>query len=165
MKNLLLYDLNYRQLIRYYNNRFSFASFSANVLNEHKKGIYNLKIQDQVCHVTPNNSYARKGETLYGGQIYIYDDYKATKQKYKCHINVEDCASIMSIKYIYKYLHKGHDRAFVKILKNNENVDKETYDVIILYLIILTVVMLVLWTLLGRSKNYHFQIDHILLFV
>ena len=36
-------------------------------------------------------------------------------KKYKCHINVEYCASIMSIKYIYKYLHKGHDRAFVKI--------------------------------------------------
>ena len=31
------------------------------------------------------------------------------------------------IKYIYKYLHNGHDRAFVKIQKNNENVDKETY--------------------------------------
>ena len=36
-------------------------------------------------------------------------------KKYKCHINVEYCASIISIKDIYKYLHKGHDRAFVKI--------------------------------------------------
>ena len=35
-KYLLFYD---RQLIRYYNNRFSFASF-----NEFKSGIYNLKI-------------------------------------------------------------------------------------------------------------------------
>ena len=83
MKNLLLYDLNYRQLIRYYNNRFSFASFSANVLNEHKKGIYNLKIQGQACHVTPNSIYARKGETPYGGQIDIYDDYKAIKRRLK----------------------------------------------------------------------------------
>ena len=81
MKNLLLYDLHYRQLIRYYNNRFSFASFSANVLNEHKKGTYNLKIQDQVCHVTPSSIYARKGETPYGVPIYIYDDYKATEQR------------------------------------------------------------------------------------
>ena len=83
MKNLLLCDLNYRQLTWYYNNRFSFASFSANVLNEHKKGIYNLKIQGQVCHVAPNSIYARKDETPYGGQIYIYDDYKATKQRLK----------------------------------------------------------------------------------
>ena len=36
-------------------------------------------------------------------------------KKYKCHISVKYCASIMSIKYVYKYLHKGHDRAFVKI--------------------------------------------------
>ena len=34
----------------------------------------------------------------------------------------------MSIKYIYKYLHKGHDRAFIK-LKNKQNDNtKETYD-------------------------------------
>ena len=55
-------------------------------------------------------------------------------KKCKFHINVEYCASIMSIKYIYKYLHKGHDRAFVKIKKNNENVDKETYDEISNYI-------------------------------
>ena len=30
-----------------------------------------------------NSIYARKGETPYGGQIYIYDDYKATKQRLK----------------------------------------------------------------------------------
>ena len=55
-------------------------------------------------------------------------------KKYKCHINVEYWASIMSIKYIYKYLHKGHDREFVKIKKNNKNVDKETYDEISNYI-------------------------------
>lgn len=35
--------------------------------------------------------------------------------KYKCHINVEVCASIGSIKYLYKYVYKGHDRAMVQI--------------------------------------------------
>ena len=35
----------------------------------------------------------------------------------------------MSIKYIYKYLHKGHDRAFLKLKKNKQSDDiKETYD-------------------------------------
>ena len=29
--------------------------------------------------------------------------------KYNCHINVEHCASIKSVKYIYKYVYKGHD--------------------------------------------------------
>ncbi len=30
--------------------------------------------------------------------------------KYRCHINVECIASIKAIKYIYKYVYKGHDR-------------------------------------------------------
>jgi hypothetical protein len=31
--------------------------------------------------------------------------------KYNCHINVEICCSIRSIKYTHKYVYKGHDRA------------------------------------------------------
>ena len=31
--------------------------------------------------------------------------------KYRCHINVESIASVKAIKYIYKYVYKGHDRA------------------------------------------------------
>ena len=33
--------------------------------------------------------------------------------KYKCHINVEHCASIKSLKYLFGYVYKGHDRAQV----------------------------------------------------
>lgn len=36
--------------------------------------------------------------------------------KYGAHINVERCGSIKSIKYLYKYVYKGHDRAYVKII-------------------------------------------------
>ena len=32
-------------------------------------------------------------------------------KKYKCHINVEYCATIRAVKYLYKYGCKGHDRA------------------------------------------------------
>ena len=38
-------------------------------------------------------------------------------EKYKCHINVEYCASIQSIKYIFDYIHKGSDRAFCALKK------------------------------------------------
>ncbi|KAI5412142.1 hypothetical protein KIW84_056991 [Lathyrus oleraceus] len=35
--------------------------------------------------------------------------------KYDCHINVEICSSIKSIKYLYKYVYKGPDRVAMKV--------------------------------------------------
>jgi hypothetical protein len=35
--------------------------------------------------------------------------------KYNAHINVEICSSVSSIKYIYKYVYKGHDRAIMEV--------------------------------------------------
>jgi len=35
--------------------------------------------------------------------------------KYDAHINVEFCSSISAVKYIYKYIYKGHDRAEVSV--------------------------------------------------
>jgi len=34
---------------------------------------------------------------------------------YKCHINVEVCSSITAMKYLYKYVYKGHDRALAVV--------------------------------------------------
>ncbi|RCV18220.1 hypothetical protein SETIT_3G282400v2 [Setaria italica] len=40
---------------------------------------------------------------------------------YNCHINVEICSSIKSVKYLYKYIYKGHDRtSFFADAKGNE---------------------------------------------
>ncbi|GMF48414.1 unnamed protein product [Phytophthora fragariaefolia] len=36
-------------------------------------------------------------------------------QKYDCHINVEVCTTIGAIKYLYKYVYKGSDRAVLTI--------------------------------------------------
>jgi hypothetical protein len=30
---------------------------------------------------------------------------------FNCHINVEVCTSVAAVKYLYKYVYKGHDRA------------------------------------------------------
>ena len=35
--------------------------------------------------------------------------------EFNCHINVEVCASIKSVKYIHKYIYKGHDRATLEM--------------------------------------------------
>ncbi|WVZ94526.1 hypothetical protein U9M48_040407 [Paspalum notatum var. saurae] len=34
---------------------------------------------------------------------------------FNCHINVEVCSSTKAVKYLYKYLYKGHDRASVSV--------------------------------------------------
>uniref|UniRef100_UPI00358DF35C uncharacterized protein n=1 Tax=Myxine glutinosa TaxID=7769 RepID=UPI00358DF35C len=36
-------------------------------------------------------------------------------KKYRAHINIEVCASIKSIKYLFKYVYKGHDCASIEI--------------------------------------------------
>ena len=35
--------------------------------------------------------------------------------KYQCHINVECCMSVRGVKYLYKYVFKGPDRAMVAL--------------------------------------------------
>ncbi|KAG2214033.1 hypothetical protein INT45_003163, partial [Circinella minor] len=45
--------------------------------------------------------------------------------KYDAHINVEICTSIHSIKYVYKYVYKGHDRASARVVQQGANSDDD----------------------------------------
>ncbi|KAG2210809.1 hypothetical protein INT45_013594 [Circinella minor] len=61
--------------------------------------------------------------------------------KYDAHINVEICTSIHSVKYVYKYVYKGHDRASLQMTQhhprqNNDNArnNNDEFDEIRLYL-------------------------------
>ncbi|XP_021751345.1 uncharacterized protein LOC110717011 [Chenopodium quinoa] len=40
---------------------------------------------------------------------------------FDCHINVEVCSTIKAVKYLYKYVYKGHDRISFKISATNDN--------------------------------------------
>ncbi len=41
--------------------------------------------------------------------------------KYDAHINIEVCNNIRVIKYLFKYVYKGHDHATVEISRQNDN--------------------------------------------
>jgi hypothetical protein len=48
---------------------------------------------------------------------------------FNCHINVEACGSIKAVKYLFKYIYKGHDRASVAVREadkedNEGNIDE-----------------------------------------
>ncbi|ETA55742.1 hypothetical protein VCUG_02860, partial [Vavraia culicis subsp. floridensis] len=47
-----------------------------------------------------------------------YNEYLL--MRYNCHINVEVCTSIKSVKYIFKYIYKGYDCANMHVYNNNE---------------------------------------------
>ena len=44
--------------------------------------------------------------------------------KFNCHMNVEICTSVKSVKYIFKYIHKGNDAAHIEIRQNYLNHDE-----------------------------------------
>jgi len=45
---------------------------------------------------------------------------------FNCHINVEVCSSIKAVKYLFKYVYKGHDRASVSVneTESGDNIDE-----------------------------------------
>jgi hypothetical protein len=48
--------------------------------------------------------------------------------KFQAHINVEFCASIKAIKYLYKYVYKGSDKATVTMEADQDRVDVRIQD-------------------------------------
>jgi hypothetical protein len=61
-----------------------------------------------------------------------YNKYLALK--YNCHINVELCSTVKSVKYIYKYVYKGYDCANVEIDAENDRINVD--EVLIVFKII-----------------------------
>jgi hypothetical protein len=49
-----------------------------------------------------------------------YAVYYTLTAKYNVHINVEICSSISSMKYLYKYVYKGHDSATAVLESSDE---------------------------------------------
>jgi hypothetical protein len=51
--------------------------------------------------------------------VVLHNVYLSTK--YDAHINVEVCNNIRAVKYLFKYIYKGHDRVTVEISRHSDN--------------------------------------------
>ena len=77
------------------------------------------------------------GKIFDNSNVVPYNPYPSAK--HDCHINVEVCASVKVIKYIHKYIYKGHGHATVDV---GEHIDE-----------ILGPIKLVHWRLFGILQN------------
>ena len=63
----------------------------------------------------------KHGHIFTNAHVVPYNPYLS--MKYNCHINVEIATSITAVKYLFKYVYKGHDRASIRVF-NHEGSDE-----------------------------------------
>ncbi|XP_056689635.1 uncharacterized protein [Spinacia oleracea] len=70
-----------------------------------------------------------RGQILDNRWVVPYNPYLLAK--FDCHINVEICSTVEAVKYLYKYIYKGHDRVAFHVYSNetkNEIDEIEQYQ-------------------------------------
>ncbi|KAG6713098.1 hypothetical protein I3842_05G134100 [Carya illinoinensis] len=65
-----------------------------------------------------------RGHNLDNRWVVPYNPYLLAT--FDCHINVEICSTIKAVKYLYKYIYKGHDRVAFNLVseQNNQQIDE-----------------------------------------
>ncbi|MCO5586008.1 hypothetical protein L7F22_039945 [Adiantum nelumboides] len=80
-----------------------------------------------------NGSTARvKGCTIDNRWVIPYN--LVLSLMFNAHINVEVCSTIQAVKYLYKYIYKGHDRATVRFHAAQDDGQRQHVDEIDMYL-------------------------------
>jgi hypothetical protein len=62
--------------------------------------------------------YRRRNTNPDNSRVVAYNPYLLLK--YNAHINIEACTSVSSVKYLYKYVYKGPDKADVEVQIDDE---------------------------------------------
>nr|CDJ95688.1 Protein of unknown function DUF889 domain containing protein [Haemonchus contortus] len=66
------------------------------------------------------------GKILDNRSVVPYNRYLALR--YNGHLNVEICGMIQAVKYMYKYVYKGPDRATLRMIRNENGFDNRVVD-------------------------------------
>ncbi|KAG5524675.1 hypothetical protein RHGRI_031376 [Rhododendron griersonianum] len=62
----------------------------------------------------------KRGAIMDNRWVVPYNPYLLNR--YNCHLNVEICSGVKAVKYLYKYIYKGHDKIVVDINHNEGDV-------------------------------------------
>ncbi|KAL5581039.1 hypothetical protein UlMin_013481 [Ulmus minor] len=68
------------------------------------------------------NSYPKYKRRHYLDNRWVVPYNPYLLAKFDCHINVEVCSTIKAVKYLYKYVYKGHDRISFSVNPNDDGV-------------------------------------------
>ena len=75
----------------------------------------------------PNNGKSvRKmvsGSTIDVDNSFVLPYNQFLLKYFKCHINVELCISVSGVKYIYKYINKGHEQSNIMIVQETNTLE------------------------------------------
>ena len=96
-----------------YRRRYNAKLDPKNTDFSHQCGVYRKDIEG--TRITRDNRH-----------VATYNPYLL--KKYNCHINVEYVGSIRAVKYLYKYIYKGHDCAYNKVVENQRSLNYNEAD-------------------------------------
>jgi hypothetical protein len=64
----------------------------------------------------------KDGNTITRDNCHVVSYNVYLLKKYNCHINVECVGGIKSLKYLYKYIYKGHDSVTIKLVGDDKQI-------------------------------------------
>ncbi|KYN07868.1 ATP-dependent DNA helicase PIF1, partial [Cyphomyrmex costatus] len=73
------------------------------------------------CRRNNDRTFKRPGNFIVDNR-YVVPYCPKLAMTFNCHINVEIVSSIKSVKYLYKYIYKGHDVATINLESKNEDI-------------------------------------------
>ncbi|KAL7099021.1 hypothetical protein ACP275_09G055800 [Erythranthe tilingii] len=88
--------------------------FEYKITNEEQYPLLHALVRKHMMH-GPCGEKNKRNSCMW---VVPYNPYLLTR--YNCHINVEIYSGVTPVKYLYKYIYKGHDRVVINISQNSE---------------------------------------------
>ncbi|CAI4226873.1 unnamed protein product [Auanema sp. JU1783] len=102
---------------------------SINGLKKCSKGYPKQFSENTILNEDSYPCYQRRDD----GKFYVHNNFRLDNRyvvpycpyllnKFNCHVNVEVCGMIKAVKYLFKYVYKGHDKARLRLENNQDEI-------------------------------------------